>query len=42
MSLERKHGRDRRHAFPGRQRQLFVRCTEEEYVDIAAAAARAG
>jgi uncharacterized protein (DUF1778 family) len=39
---EAGRGRDRRHLLPGRRRQLFVRCTEQEYADIAAAARAAG
>src|SRR4051812_5969260 len=35
-------GQDRQHGFPRRSRNLFVRCTDAEYSDIAAAAARSG
>ena len=35
-------GRDRRHTFPGRRRALLLRCTEEEYAALTAAAGRAG
>jgi hypothetical protein len=34
------HGGDRRHRFPGRTKQVFVRLSNDEYDDIAAAAAR--
>jgi uncharacterized protein (DUF1778 family) len=42
MSGQTPRGRDRQHLAPARRRQLFVRCTEEEYADIAAAASAAG
>jgi hypothetical protein len=35
-------GRDRRHTFPGRRRSVLLRCTDEEYEALAAAAARSG
>jgi len=38
----RARGRDRRHTFPGRQRSILLRCTDEEYTDLIAAASRSG
>lgn len=35
-------GRDRRHSFPGRRHSILLRCTDEEYADLTAAAARSG
>jgi hypothetical protein len=35
-------GRDRRHSFPGRRRSILLRCTDEEYADLTAAASRSG
>ena len=35
-------GRDRRHTFPGRRRSILLRCTDDEYADLRAAAARSG
>lgn len=37
-----RSGRDRRHRFPGRTRSLLLRCTEEEFAQLAAAARRSG
>lgn len=42
MSTGARRGRDRGHLVPGRRRQLSVRCSDEEYADIAAAARLAG
>ena len=38
----RSTGRDRAHAFPGRRRAVQVRLSEQEYVELADAASRAG
>jgi hypothetical protein len=38
----RRRGRDRQHARPGRRRSVFLRCSEQEYAALAAAARRAG
>jgi hypothetical protein len=37
----RVRGGDRRHRYPGRKRQVFVRLSDEEYTTLAAAAAKA-
>ena len=37
-----RQGRDRRHSRPGRPRPIFIRCSENEYATLAAAAASSG
>ena len=37
-----RQGRDRRHSRPRRQRPIFIRCSEDEYADVAAAARASG
>jgi hypothetical protein len=37
----RVRGGDRRHRYPGRSRQVFVRLSDDEYTTLSAAAARA-
>ena len=42
MNGPARRGRDREHLAPGRRRRLFVRLSEVEFADVAAAAHRAG
>lgn len=37
-----RQGRDRRHSRPRRPRPIFIRCSEDEYAALAAAAASSG
>jgi hypothetical protein len=37
-----RRGRDRRHQFPGRSRSILLRCSDDEYQALKAAAARSG
>jgi hypothetical protein len=37
-----RQGRDRRHSRPRRPRPIFIRCSEDEYAALAAAAAASG
>ena len=42
MSGQPRGGRDRRHRFPGRKKSVLLRCTDDEFEQLAAAARRSG